>query len=896
MLSNNELTEPWFIRTKLIPPRANARLIERVEAASLLNNANEIGSGFIVAPAGFGKSSLLSQWRESLLQRDIKVAWLSLDANDTDLRHFASYLIIALTEAGLPLGSLEFAAYKCLVEFSVEQVSTLLIAKLSCINEKVVLILDDFYRAESVEVNGLINQLLDHLPYNFRIIISSRSQPQVNVASRVLSNRAFEINQQMLSFSLDELKRFIGPDASDQYAKTLLEQTEGWAVAVQLATVANKGSTNLDTLFKGKQQYITDYFTEQILDRSTPQERKFLTYTSILEQFNIELASEVTGIDNVQGLINTSPHIRSLLISLDSQQVWYRYHHLFCEILYTKLKHQQPELINSLHLKASRWFESNQQISSAVAHARLSGDMDRAAQLFLNAGGWELVLYGGVGLMRSLLRNFQSPDFARHPRVRLANVYSLLKDGYIDEAEAQFNKIKLTTQHATNKLLGRDLYLVGRLLNSYRDELINITALQEMKNKLARWNKADLLGVAIIESVIVLSSMALGMFNDAKMAAVKGLSAMRQAESVLGANYLVLHLGQIALHQAKFESAKQHLSESIGMANKNFGIDSRLKTNSEINLLALEFWQSPSSISFEKMQELIHTACTTDGWSEIYAAGFSSQFEYFRLFNMREASANLLALSIETARKRQLPRLKALSNIYRLTYAMTQGKPNEILLAMKELGSSTSPTAALHENWFLLCEKCFALGLAHLKGYSSEHAKTDIDEAIVRTQRIGATLYLIRLLVLRATMYASRGEKSLCFDDLISAAGFATRSEVKTPFFLSRLTIDSIKACIEYFRNSNIHRLELAFLSQCAKQYHRLFLGEEDNSLEQALSKRETEVLNQLAHGLANKEIARALYMTNHTVKFHLKNIFKKLDVDKRVNAINKARAIGLIE
>jgi LuxR family maltose regulon positive regulatory protein len=896
MLSNNELTEPWFIRTKLIPPRANARLIERVDAASLLNNVNEYTSGFIIAPAGFGKSSLLSQWQESQIKCGAKVAWLSLDANDSDLRHFASYLIIALTKAGVPLGPLEFAAYKCFVEFSVEQVSTLLIAKLSCINEKVVLILDDYYRAESKEVNALISQLLDHLPYNFCIIISSRSQPNLNVASRILGNSAFEINQSMLSFSFNELKRFIGPGSSEQYAQTLLEQTEGWAVAVQLATVANKGITDIGTLFKGKQQYITDYFTEQILDQSTSQERQFLMYTSILEQFNFELASAVTGLGNVQGLIDNSPHIRSLLITLDSQQVWFRYHHLFCEILYNKLKYQQPELINSLHHKASRWFESNQQISNAVIHARLSGDIDRAAQLFLNAGGWELVLYGGVGLMRNLLRNFKSPDFARHPRVRLAYVYSLLKDGYIDEAEAQFNKIKLTTQHATNKLLTRDIYLIERLLSSYRDELINITALQEMKKNLARWNKDDLLGIAIIESVVVLSSMALGMFNDAKMAAVRGLSAMRQAESILGANYLILHLGQIALHRAKFELAKQHLTESIEMADKNFGIDSRLKTNSEINLFALKFWQTPHSFKCKAMQEQIQTACTTDGWSEIYAAGFSSQFEYSRLFNMSEESSNLLSLSIETARKRQLPRLKELSNIYRLTYALTQNKPNEILLAMKELQTATSTNATLYENWFLLCEKSFALGLALLKGYSSKNTIKDIDEAIERTQRIGATLYLIRLLVLRATLHISRNEKSQCFDDLISAAGYATHSDVKTPFFLSRTTIDSIEEGVEYFKNSKTHRLELAFLNQCVKQYHRLFLRGEDNSIEQALSKRETEVLSKLALGLANKEIARALYMTNHTVKFHLKNIFKKLDVDKRINAVNKARAIGLIE
>ncbi len=896
--NQNVSSTPWFFETKLSPPKTKNSLMHRDTALSCVEEASQYPLGLITAPAGFGKSSVLTQWYQASLDKGHLIGWVSLDYSDSDVRRFASYIIMALERAGVDIASLVFAAEQCLVELSINSVISKIIHVLMANNKNIFLILDDYYQAECTEVNTFLSSLLEHAPPTFHVILSSRSQPDMQIGSKVVNGTAFEVEKQSLYFSLDEIKNYLGDDYGEVCAQRLLAQTEGWAVAIQLAIVANKGSNEIVNLFKGKHQYIVSYFTEQILDRSTALEKQFLLYTSILDKFNVSLAKAVSGINDVPKLIYESKHIQSLVVTLDREETWFRYHHLFSDLLLKNLRRDNENTVYELHAKASLWFEESNQIDEAVKHARLSGDLDRAVALFLKAGGWELVLYGGVSLMRSLLRNFSIKDFERHPQVRLAYIYLMMKDGNIQEADAQLKKVQ-TIDEKTDLACAskRDFFVIHSLLSLYKDEYCSPDSITTLENVASKLDSKDTLALAILKASLTLCLLASGNFFVAKKTAINGLQEMRQAESILGVNYFYIHLGQIELHQANLNSARAYLTEAGNMAEINFGIDSRLKTNCDINLQALNFWKTPNNLDSNKVLELLTNACDTDGWFEIYASGFTSLLENLRIFKQKELGWRAINLIALTVRSRQIQRLAQLELSLRLTAALVSQDANRIILAIN--GISEQDLSLCEEdyryNWLPFCESTIALGIAYLEGYKTECVETHINSALDVAQSIDAVLYTIRLLVLKATVAYSNDAIEVAIEHVLEAAHLAANESIKTPFIMNSISVDLMRTAIEKNHKSTLKLVEIGFLNECVSLYNDLELTSNNEEKTALLSKREMDVLNELAAGKSNKEIARNLDMTGNTVKFHLKNIFSKLAVEKRLNAVNRARELSLI-
>ncbi|WP_133469838.1 LuxR C-terminal-related transcriptional regulator [Paraglaciecola marina] len=894
----NSTTEAWFFETKLTPPKSTSSLMDRREALSRVEEASRYKLGLIIAPAGFGKSSILGQWYQNRIHADDIVAWLSLDYADSDVKRFASYVIIALDSAGVDMGTLRFAAEQSLIELSIHAILSRMVQALVNTSSHTFIALDDFYQAECPEIIDFVTKLLEHAPDNLHIIISSRSQPDLQIGSRVVNGSACVVDKQSLCFSLQEIRDYLGDGFSEASANTLLEQTEGWAVAIQLATVANKGETEIVSLFSGKQQYIVNYFTEQILDRSTELEKRFLLLTSVLDKFNGSLAKAVTGIENVSQLIYESKNIQSLIVTLDKEETWFRYHHLFSELLLTRLKRDDEDAIPELYNKASHWFEQANNLNEAIKHARLSGDVDRAAELFLGAGGWELVLYGGVSLMRTLLRNFSSKDLERHPEVHMAYIYFILKDGNIQEADARFSKSRPSKQELQqHPELKRTYYLVSYFLRIYKDDFTDPFEFCSLEELIDSWDKNDFLGIAVLRAERTLSAITQGDFTQAHIAAKEGLRDMRKAGSILGENYLYIHLGQIELHKACLDLAQEYLSEAANMAKENFGIDSRLKTNCDINLQSLSFWCSPEQFDAEQMLGLLTNACDTDGWFEIYAAGFISLVEHVRLFQKTELAEDLIDLLTSAAKKRQIVRLEQLSMPFGLTMALSSNDKAKALQIIDNIQSDllVEDKDKAPINWLPLCETTFALGVASLKGYEISEIMPKIDKCITLSQSFNANMYLIRLLVLKATLFFKCDRIEPAIATLLQAAKLATAQSIKTPFFVFPTSLALMEKTVKQYADSTDNFMEINFLKKCILQCAHLDFMRSAMSSEDWLSKREMDVIHELAKGMSNKEIARNLEMTNNTVKFHLKNIFLKFDVDKRISAVNRARSLGLI-
>ena len=887
---------PWFIATKLSPPSvSHARLIERYPAIAQLELINQRRICFLAAPAGFGKSCLLTDWRHRELKQNNHVAWLSLDENDAEIRQFLSYIILSIATSGAAVGNLEFSAQQGLVEISPDAIVTRLINTLAESRVPITLILDDYHLVSCPVIDSVINSLITYGPDHLRLIISCRTLPDFDVSALFAGGVAFEFPSEDLRLTRDETHEVVGDIVDRAISDKIFEQTDGWAVAVQLARLANESAGNsAASVPTFNDEHIINYFTRQILDQSTEEERLFLLQTSILDRFSPALAAAVTDNSSITAFIHHSKHVRSLLISLDDSSTWYRYHHLFCDLLLQQLKMQAPEQLPTLHKKASVWFEENGLILDAVKHAKAANDTASAARMVMDAGGWELVLFGGIAFIRSLLRNFERKDFENFPRLRIAYTYSLIKDGKIQDAEAQLALVCLGSSESTREeAFHRDYYVIRMLLFTYKDEMIAEDVVHKVRKRTSLWDTQDVLGLGVLLAQLAISEMAQGTFDAAEQTASAALMSMRQADSVLGVNYCYIHLGQCAFYRGDFELARAHLTEASLMAEDNFGSDSRLKTNCDIVLSTLNFWQRPDLLKRDALSESLVRACETDSWCDIYVTGFTALFESLRTARNHDEIQKLQQLYQTTCLSRDINRLKKLESAYSLYVALEKNNHRDIALAIDNCTQTLRDIDAADEPgfWIVKLETLYILAIANLEGHRVEGLRSQLDNAIGIAREIGTNLFLVRLLVLRGTICAERQGSDAGLDDIFSAARLAARASIHQPFCATRATSKYLRSVIRIGRERPEYRLEVSFLSECLS----IHTTPDSEDKQQLLSAREHDVLEELAHGKSNKEIARSLDMTDHTVKFHLKNIFRKLGVDNRIAAINAGRELGII-
>lgn len=884
----------WFIETKLSPPSVSrAGLVRRGSTIEALDAIDNHPVCFMTAPAGFGKTCLLAEWRGLELDRGNRVAWVSLEDGDAERQQFLSYVILSIVNSGVALDDLEFAAQQGLVEISTDVIVPRLVSSLAQNDKPLTLILDDYHCASRDEINAVLSEIIAHRPACLRIIVSSRTPPDLDRAALIASGTAFELASDRLRFSRDEAHAILCDVVDEATRDEIFEQTEGWPIAIQLARLASKNGQEPCAAPIGG-EHIVEYFTRQILDQFTDKEREFLLRTSILERFSPELAAAVTGIDSIQSLIHQSNPIRSLLISLDEGSAWYRYHHLFSELLLQQLKIEDPNVVPDLHRKASRWFENNGLVLDAVSHASQSGDTETAARIVTDAGGWALVLYGGVGLIRSLLRHFTREEFDRYPRLRVAYVYSLVKDGDIKNAEAELALVDPEqTEALPDERLYRDLHILRSLLSAYKDEVLTTESTEDLRKMIEFWSTTDQLGIGTLKACLALAEIAISDFDAAEVTASNGIMSMRQAGSVLGINYCYIHLGQCAFYRGDFELAQAHFAEAASMAKDNFGADSRLQVNCDIDLEALHFWQRPNEVDQENLEKLVVKACGTDSWFDIYASGFITLFELHRTARNHDGAEKLLQLCQATCRKREIARLAGLISVFKLQAALSGGAEKEVVLSIDACLEVLRKRSLKDQPglWMIRLEAACILGVAQLEMHPVSGIRDVLGEAVRVAEEIGSDFYLTRLLILRGTLRGDQRGINAGLDDMFRAARLAVRASMRTPFCTTRASRKYLRAVIRIARERPERRLAVNFLTECLA----LKLSASPDSKDHLLSAREHDVLEELALGKSNKEIARSLDMTDHTVKFHLKNIFSKLSVENRIAAINTGRDLDLI-
>jgi LuxR family maltose regulon positive regulatory protein len=388
------MPEP-LLRTKLYIPPTRPNLVPRPQLIDRLNQGLHLGHklSLVSAPAGFGKSTLVSEW---VTDFDRPAAWLSLDERDNDPARFLAYFVAALQTLALSevegvaptIGEGVLGALQTPQPPPSESILTTLLNEITAVADKFVLVLDDYHIIDAQLVDTALTFLLEHLPPQMHLVIITREDPNLPLARLRVGGQLTELRVTDLRFTLEEAARFLnqvmGLNLSAEEIGSLEIRTEGWIAGLHMAALSMQGRANSTAFiqaFTGSHHFVLDYLVEEVLQRQQPLVRSFLLQTSILARLSAPLCDAVTGQEDGKAMLESLERDNLFVVPLDDMRQWYRYHHLFADVLQAHLMEEQPNQVSDLHLRASWWYEHNDLPSDAIRHALAAEDFDLAAGL-----------------------------------------------------------------------------------------------------------------------------------------------------------------------------------------------------------------------------------------------------------------------------------------------------------------------------------------------------------------------------------------------------------------------------------------------------------------------------------------------------------------------------------
>ncbi len=562
-----------LVRTKMAFPRSRTELVSRPRLTEGLRQAGDAALVLVSAPAGFGKTTFVA----AALDDGAPLAWVSLDARDGDGTRFWTYTLHALEAASPGCASVALTLLEA-GNAGFDEVVAGLVNELSVRPDPLTLVWDDYHLADTAEVSDSVALLLEHRPPQLHLVISTRADPALPLSRLRARGQLVEFRAADLRFTAEEsrmyLNRVHGLGLATGDVEALESRTEGWAAALQLAAVSLRGRDNATAFiasFAGDDRYVVDYLVDEVLDQQPPHLRRFLLDTSVLDRLCGSLCDAVTGpADGMPGtaVLETFERRNLLLVHLDDQRHWYRYHHLFADVLQARLLAERPDDVPGLHTRASGWYDAAGETEAAVRHAFAAGDLDRAADL-IELATPELRRQRAEGLLRSWVPLVPAELLAQRPVLASNLVGALMASNAFDGVSERLDALERSLSSPPEALTIRNEAEWARLpaqVATHRAALALVagdvpTTIAHADDALARAAANDQLTVASASALKGLASWVNGDLLAALRgyrAAIEGLAAMGHVSDVLACTEIVVDL----------ELQRGHLDEARDAAER----------------------------------------------------------------------------------------------------------------------------------------------------------------------------------------------------------------------------------------------------------------------------------------------------------------------------------------
>ncbi|WCE05049.1 LuxR C-terminal-related transcriptional regulator [Pseudoxanthomonas sp. JBR18] len=887
----------WILPDKLEPPRLHVDAIPRSRLMAQLDASLSVPLTLLLAPPGFGKSTLLAQWHAHLLQQgQTQVAWLSLDEDDAEPARLLAYLALAL---GLgagdsftpPLGASHWR------DLDLAATRTVLLRAVRCAQQPLVLMLDDYDRAASPAINEIITLLVEHGGPRLHVLLATRRAPALPLSQLTVRGALQRIDASELALDAGETRAVLGA-SSDADAARLRDKTEGWPVAVRLAAlwIAGDGRRGEDVArFSGRSALLANYLAEQVVRDLDAPLRDFLLETSGLERFNADLANAMRGRQDSGQLLVCLGHFHGLLVPLDDDHEWFRYHPLFADFLHQQLERQAPAQARALHRRAAQWCADHHQLPEAVRHALRARDTELAAACVARAGSWQMLLRHGTAAVRGLLRQFDVRVIRDTPALNLTQAYLHMRVGEFSHAQTLLERFRDFGEELRAPL-ERDYTVVVALLRDLMDQVCgNPRGITQLHAQACALDQDDHLGRGTLLCICATTALGRGELATAERLAREAAETLGRAPSQESLGYALVHLGQSQFYRGALDAAEDTYQRALALAGQSHGGDSTLIAACRCLLAQLQVERGRYDVAADLLDGALETLERDDGWVDVYASGYGTALTLARQHDRsgRKACA-LLDRMDALATRRHLARLADLATAWRLDVLMDLPGQAVADAVMARSGGEAAFIHALSSGhgW----RQGHALGMALARWHAQAGRAGQALSILQRQQTFavenGDAFHLARVQLRLALVRHQRGEMDQALPPLHAVLDHVASMRAWQVALEPGLPTKSL------LRSARQHDPEAAAGTTRALTIHILLekLSCEETLATQLFSERELEVLGQLARGQSNKQIARRLSLSENTVKFHLKNLYRKLEASTREAALGNALQRGLIE
>jgi LuxR family maltose regulon positive regulatory protein len=881
------------LTTKLFVPHARQPRVSRPRLLTNLDDVLHCKLTLIAAPAGFGKTTLISEWAAIC---DQPLAWLSLDEGDNDPARFLTYLIGAFQTIAPDIGKGVLAVLQSPQPPPTKSILTALLNDITTILDHFTLVLDDYHVIDSRAIDEVLVFLLEHLPAQMHLVIATREDPHIPLARLRAGSQLIELRAADLQFNSYEAAEFLnqvmGLNLSAEEIASLETRTEGWIAGLQMAALSMQGqedTAGFIQAFTGSHHFVLDYLIEEVLQRQSESIRTFLLRTSILSRMCGPLCEAVlrAPVGSGQQTLEYLEHANLFIIPLDNERRWYRYHHLFAELLRQRL--QQSALsgdeisgVAEYHLRASQWYEDHHLDLEAFQHAAAANDIERAERL-IEGDGIPLHFQGAVGAIMDWLASLPKTVMDSRPSLCVRYATLSLVAGQTTGLEEKLQMAEAAIQGTPGTVTGLDdrtRNLIGQIasararlaVSKYQIETVFVQARRALEylppdNLVSRFRASWSLAYAYHFR---------GERASAARACAEAITIAETSGNVLDTIIATMLMGQIQQLENQLHPAFETFQRCLRLLGENYPPPS---TGEAYRGLAMIYYEWNNLDAAEDYgQRSLHLLRQYD---RIIDRSIITEVFLARLMLARGDAAGAAAMLAKTEQSvRQHIFLLRLPEVAaaQVLLLLRQGD----LAAAAELAQTHN--LPLSQARVLLAQGDTSKALAVLSPYREEMEARGWQDERLKT------------MILQAAALYAEGVKDEAVQVLGEALALAEPGGFIRIFVDEGLPMAKLlsEAAADGMMPKYIAKLLAEFESEDQKGADKAY-PHSTQPLIESLSQRELEILQLIAQGLSNREISERLFLALDTVKGHNRRIFDKLQVKSRMEAVTRARELGLL-
>ena len=889
-----------ILNTKLYIPPKRSTLVARPGVLKKLEQGLNHPVTLVSAPAGFGKTTLLSEWHTSEKGLSKPLAWLSLDSEDNDIERFLLYVAVTLdtlkrgvSDSVLPLLQMN----------QLPATTTILTSLINELTETLqtpyILVLDDYHVITSPAVHEALIFLVENIPPQMRLVILSREDPPLPLARLRARQQLTEIRVADLRFSPEETAAFLNQvmelNLSRSDVETLETRTEGWIAGLQMTAISISGRDDRSSFirtFASSNRFIFDYLLDEVLEGLPPEVQDFLLKTSILDRMCASLCDAVTGKTDGQNILLQLEKMNLFIVPLDDQRHWYRYHHLFADLLRQQIKTANRDNVHELHQKACKWYQDNELVGNAIHHALAIGNYEFVANLS-EALVFESIERNELYIIANWLENLPDNIMQTKPWLNIALAWILFRTRQFEQVEHRLQNIKSIlpesqeqVSHIQSHIAAIKAYLAGT-----RGDIEKVTFMARKSLSLLPEKEQRLRGS--IFSLLGSSLQRMGNFEDARQAYFDAIAASKAAGDWQNTIESYGNLAGFYVERGQLHEAFSACQEALKYVESSFKMGGR----NPVATAYIHFRLSTILRHWNELEESLWHAKRALEITQKWGSGF-------RLVYINLAIA-LQAVSQDQEAMRAIQKAETMATeesefwladvrSVRALLWLDQGNMSAAFRWAQESGISA-------EDEIPFSQQRLYLTLAQvLLAQGQNGDRTALDKALHLLSRLqvlfsnsNAQAYLLQVLIFKALAFQAHGKTKEAQEAIRQALSTGEPGDYIRVFVRDAGKMKELLEQAASKENSlYLQRILSAFGNNPQPEVSKAIIS---NALAEPLTQREVEVLSKLDTEMSISEISNELILSVDTVRTHIKRIYRKLDVHSRYEAVTRAKDLKLL-